>query len=72
MKPLRVLWNEIIGFIFLCLAVIGTPSVYRSIRDMNGEDMGSFFRMLLSIAFVMIMLGFGVSSFVRARRISRN
>jgi hypothetical protein len=71
-KPLRVLWNEIIGFVFLVLAVISGPSVYRSVRDLEAEDAGSFFRMILSVLFVLIMVGFGVSSFMRARRISRS
>jgi hypothetical protein len=72
MKPLRVLWNEVIGFVFLSLVVISVPSVYRSIRDMDPTDAGSFFRMVLSISFALIMLFFGLSSFLRARRISRS
>jgi hypothetical protein len=71
-KPLHVLWNEIIGFVFLCLAVIGCPSAYRSVRDLDASDPGLFFRMVLSICFVLIMLAFGVSSFLKAKRISRS
>ena len=32
-RPLRVLWNEIIGFIFLVLAIWAIPSAVRNMRD---------------------------------------
>lgn len=70
-KPLRVLWNEIIGFVFLCLAVWAVPSAYRHIRDFDGQG-ESIFRVILSSLFAALMIGFGVSSFIRARRISRS
>jgi hypothetical protein len=70
-KPLRVLWNEIIGFVFLCIAIIAIPSVYRHIRDFDGEPK-SLFRIGLSGVFALIMLGFGISSFLRARKIGRS
>jgi hypothetical protein len=37
LKPLRVLWNEIIAFFFFVMAVIAVPSTYRAIRDFNGR-----------------------------------
>ena len=70
-KPMRVLWNEIIGFIFLCLAVLSVPSAYRHLRDFDGNP-ESLFRTILSCSFALIMIGFGVSSFLRARKISRS
>lgn len=70
-KPARTLWHEIIGFLFLCLAIIPSFSAYRAIRDFNG-DAGSIFRIGLTLVFVVIMAGYGISSFLRARRISRS
>jgi hypothetical protein len=71
LKPLRVLWNEIIGFLFLAFAVWAVPSAYRNIRDFRG-DPDSLFRAILSCLFAVIMVYFGVTSFLRARKISRS
>jgi len=70
-KPMRILWNEIIGFVFICIAVIATPSLIRNIRNFDGEPQ-SLFRVILTCSFALIMLVFGISSFVRARRIGRS
>jgi len=70
-KPLRVLWNEIIGFVFLAFAVWTVPSAYRHIRDFNGDG-DSLFRLILTSLFSVIMIYFGVTSFLRARKISRS
>lgn len=70
-KPLRVLWNEMIGFVFLAFAVWTIPSTYRNIRDFKG-DPDSLFRVILTTVFAVIMIYFGVTSFLRARKISRS
>lgn len=70
LKPIRVLWNEVIGFVFIALAVWAIPSTYRHVRDFSG-DAESLFRVLLSGIFAALMLWFGVTSFLRARRLSR-
>jgi hypothetical protein len=70
-RPLRILWNEIIGFLFLVIAASATPSIIRGFRDLSGPG-GSPFRVLVSLAFALIMLYFGVSSFFRARKIGRS
>jgi hypothetical protein len=46
-RPLRVLWNEIIGFVFLALAVWAIPSTVRSVREFKG-DADSLFRVILA------------------------
>ncbi len=71
MRPMRVLWNEIIGFFFIVLAVWALPSAIRNLRHFDG-DAGSFFRVILSFSFAGIMTYFGVTSFLRARKISRS
>ena len=70
-RPLRVLWNEVIGFVFLALAVWAIPSTIRAVREFEG-DAGSLFRVVLAGLFAVIMVWFGVTSFLRARRISRS
>jgi len=34
-RPLRILWNEVIGFLFLAIAGLSTPAVFRSYRDLD-------------------------------------
>jgi hypothetical protein len=65
-RPLHVLWNQVIGFFFIVLAVIPVPSAIRS------YNAGNIPHLLLSSAFVILMGTFGLSSFWRARKISRS
>jgi hypothetical protein len=69
-RPLRVLWNQVIGFVFLVLALWGVPSAIRSVREFDG-DAESFFRVLLTGLFIVMMGGFAISSFRRAHKASR-
>jgi len=66
-RPLHILWNQIIGFFFVVLALIPVPSVIRSYNDPNGMP-----RLVMSVLFIVIMAGFGISSFWRARKIARS
>jgi len=70
-KPARTLWHEVIGFLFLALAAIPIPSGLRALRDVDAGG-GSVVRLILTVAFVTIMAGYGISSFRRARKISRS
>ena len=70
-KPMRVLWNEIIGFMFLVLGVIFGISAWRKYREFDG-DFASLLLLLMAGAFVLLMIGYGVSSFLRARRIGKS
>jgi hypothetical protein len=70
-KPARTLWHEVIGFLFLALAAIPIPSGLRTLRDLDAGG-GSLVRLILTVAFVAIMAGYGISSFRRARKISRS
>lgn len=71
MRPLRVLWNQIIGFVFLVLAVWALPRCVTSVREFDGE-VESLFRLMLSGLFVLIMGVFGIYSFLRARRAAKS
>ena len=65
-RPLHTLWNQIIGFVFICLALLGVPSVLRFWRASDLTRMG------ITLVFVVIMGAYGISSFLRARKISRS
>ena len=70
-RPARTLWHEVIGAMFLALAAIPIPSGIKTIREWDNGG-GSVLRLMLTIAFVTIMAGYGISSFRRARKISRS
>jgi hypothetical protein len=71
LRPLRALWNEVIGFVFLALAAIPVPRAIRSWQEFNETGEG-LFRVVLSAIFIGIMAWFGITSFLRARKISRS
>jgi hypothetical protein len=70
-RPLHVLWNEIIGFLFLVLAGLAVPSLIRTVRAFE-KDAEGLFRIVLTVLFALVMVYFGVASFLRARKISRS
>lgn len=71
MKPARVLWNEIIGFLFVVLAVFVGFSSYRRARIYSG-DTGEMLLLGAYFLFTGLLLYYGVSSFWKARKISRS
>jgi hypothetical protein len=71
LRPIRTLWNEIIGFLFIVLALWALPSGARAVREFDG-DAQSVLHVALVCGFILMMLWFGISSFLRARRISRS
>jgi ABC-type arginine transport system permease subunit len=70
-RPLRALWNQLIGFLFLVLAAGATPSAVRNVRQFNG-DFESLMRAAIAVVFMVAMLYFGITSLLRARRITRS
>jgi hypothetical protein len=72
MRPLRVLWIESIGLIFLCLAVPALSSAVKAWRQFDGDDGSSVMKLVVTSIFGLIMIYFGVTSFLRARKISRS
>jgi hypothetical protein len=71
LRPLRILWNQIIGFVFLAFALLPVPRTIQAWREFEQNGSG-LFSLLLSAAFIAIMAGFGLGSFLRARKISRS
>lgn len=70
-KPLRALWNEMIGFVFIVFAVVSGASAIRGWRSFDGSS-ETIMRIVLSGFFALMMGYFGVTSFLRARKISRS
>ena len=76
LKPARTLWNEVIGFLFLCFAVLfgfKAGRIYMDFADAPAaEATGHLVRLITSGFCTLLMLYFGITSFLRARKISRS
>ena len=59
----RQLWLEVTGTLFLTLGVAALPAVW---REWRGESLS---RALITSAFAALMVYFGVTSFLRARKV---
>ena len=71
LKPARTLWHEIIGFVFVSMAIAFVFSGFRTIRQFDGSA-GAVLRLAMLAIGVCLLGGYGISSFLRARRISRS
>ncbi len=60
------LWHEVIGFTFLALAVIAVPAV---VKEWKGDSKP---RLAMGCIFVLIMVYFGVTSFLKSRKSARH
>jgi hypothetical protein len=65
-RPIHVLWNQVIGFFFIVLALLPVSYIIKDWKK------GTTPRLALEIPFAVIMAGFGVHSFLRARKISKS
>ena len=75
-KPIHSLWNQVIGFFFLCFAGMFTIGAWRYYRiylnDPPAEKFNDVTRIAGSLIVAAIMAAFGISAFLKARRISRS
>ena len=71
-RPLRVMWNQIIGFFFLVLAVWAAGGAWRHYKDFDPGSPESLFRLVLSSLFILLMAGFGIYSFWRAHKAAKS
>ena len=67
-RPARVIWNQAVGGIFFVLAIPAVFKVLQVLRE-GQKDERSFFVLILSVIFSAVMIGFGISSIRKARRI---
>jgi len=70
-RPMRVLWNEVVGFVFLVLGVVFISAAVRAYRAIPEGEVTTF-KVAVLIPLPAMMIYFGVTSFLRARRISRS
>jgi hypothetical protein len=66
-RPVHILWNQVIGFFFIVLALLPVHAIW---RDWGRDDSAP--RLALEIPFALLMAGFGIHSFMRARKISKS
>ncbi len=71
MRPLRILWNQILGFLFLVIGILVSFRLYARWRDFSGE-FGELVLLTFSSAFAVLMCVYALWSFFRARKISRS
>jgi hypothetical protein len=71
MKPARTLWHELLGFLFVLMAIAFAFSGFRAIRQFDGTP-GAILRLVMLAFGVCLLGGYGISSFLRARKISRS
>jgi hypothetical protein len=69
-RPARILWHQMIGFLFLVLAITPARFGYKALVNFKGDGR-SWTEVILSGVFIVVMVGYGISSFMKARRISR-
>ncbi|MDX1980971.1 MAG: hypothetical protein SFV51_11925 [Bryobacteraceae bacterium] len=65
-KPLRVLWNEMIAFVFVLLGTMGGFATWREYKT------GKLSMVAMGALFSAVMIYYGLSSFLRARKIQRS
>jgi hypothetical protein len=64
-RPIHSLWNEVIGFLFLCLAIIFG---FQAVRHLHEHD----WRVYIAFPIIFLLVWFGIDAFLRARKISRS
>lgn len=70
-KPLHSLWNEILGFMFIAIAVLLIRALWRGYQEID-LGLAHLIKFVLGVFFFLVMLGFGLHAFWRARRISKS
>lgn len=65
-KPVHSLWHEILGFVFLAFAGIGAFRIWQKFGKLPPSQL------LIIVIFVAVMGGYGISSVLKARKISKS
>jgi hypothetical protein len=71
LRPLRILWNEVIGFFFLVFGLWFGSAAVRGYRNFDRPGGGLLGVLGPGIA-ALVMLFYGVHSFLKARKIGRS
>jgi hypothetical protein len=70
LKPLQILWNQMLGFLFLAFAAVLIRPLWRAWSDPD-KDGGDLWRLFLSGFFFLVLVAYGLHALFRARHISR-
>jgi succinate dehydrogenase hydrophobic anchor subunit len=65
-KPIHSLWHEILAFIFLVFAAVAAWGIIRHSSTLTPG------RLFILVIFIVVMVVYGVSSFLKSRHISRS
>lgn len=65
-KPFHALWHEILAFCFLALAAVVGWQAWRKAATLPTVEI------IFGVAFAVVSAGYGISSYLKARRISRS
>jgi hypothetical protein len=65
-KPLHTLWHEVLGFVFLAFAGMAGFRMWREADTMSPV------KFVMIGIFIAVTAGYGISSILKARRISRS
>lgn len=68
--PIRIIWNQVIGFVFLVFAAWPVSSAIKDIMKFDGSG-EHLIRIGFTLIFAAVLGYFGVTSFWRARQIGR-
>ena len=69
-RILHRLWLEITGAVFLAMAAFGSFSVWKEWRAyQSAQPGGELWKLVAALTFVIVRGGFGLHSFLRARRL---
>ena len=71
MRPLRILWNEVIGAMFLLFGIWFGSGTVRNFRRLDQTGTSPVW-LIGSGLLALLLIYYGVSSFWRARKISRS
>lgn len=69
-RPARIIWNQAIGGVFVLFAVLFFGNAFRYFDSKTG-DVHNSVGLGFSIFLALVMTFFGISSFLKARRIGR-
>jgi hypothetical protein len=71
-KPLHALWNELLAFLFFTLAAaVGFGPLRRGYMELDGDPV-NLIKFISAVFLTTLMLGLGLYSFRRARKISHS
>lgn len=70
-KPLRVLWNEMIAFVFAIFAIVLGFQVAKDVAQFDGSA-NKLGKLAFLGIFALVMAGYAVQSFFRSKKISRS